>query len=91
MRLLLLISVLFVVGCTNTNERLRDAPPLDLELNNATVGTVGRAIVDGASLAGTEIVEATAENLIEIGSAAKGPVGLAAVLAGLALLYRKRR
>ncbi len=90
MKLLLLISVLFVVGCNHTTD-LSSGSDLKLDTSNKGVADAGKMIVDGISDFGSAAVEATADNLIEIGSAAKGPLGLAAVLGGLYLTWRKRR
>lgn len=93
---LLLLTV--VVGCVKATENTLDGSSIvilessdELLPDNATVGTIGKALIDGASNAGTQIVEATAENLIEIGSAAKGPIGLGATALGLWMYYRRRK
>ena len=92
MRLLLLISVLFVVGCSGGTTDLDDGKvDLKLDTSNKGFAEAGTMIIDGISDFGSATVEATSENLIDIGSASKGPLGMAAVAAGLYLMWRKRR
>lgn len=84
-----LIVCIVLAGCVHGTDGLDDGSGVNLD--NTGIADAGKAIIDGVSDLGSAGIEAASDNLIEIGSATKGPVGLAALAAGLFLYWRKRR